>query len=87
MVHCKLKYKHVTNKEEERNMAEECQPVSKAKYTTVKDTAHRQKSKEVDEEQHQTVAKQLCKEVHYMVEYKDVAGKECKHVPMEHWQD
>ena len=23
----------------------------------------------------------------YYEEYKDVAGKECKHVPMEHWLD
>ena len=42
--------------------------MSKAKYTTMEDTAHRTESKQVDEEQHHPVAKQLCKEVHYMVE-------------------
>ena len=47
---------------------------------TLKDTAHRQESKQVDEKQHHPVTKQLCKVVHYMVECKDVAGKECKHV-------
>ena len=30
-----------------------------------------------------TVAKQVCKEVHYMVKYRDMAGQECKHGPMD----
>jgi hypothetical protein len=80
-----MKCKYVTNKEEERNMTEECQPVSKAKYATMEDTAQRPDSKQVDNEQHHPVAKLLCREVHYMVECKDVTGKECKHVLMEDW--
>ena len=58
-VYCKMKCKYVTNREEERNMTDECQPVSKAKYTTMEDTAHRTESKQVDEEQHHPLAKQL----------------------------
>ena len=68
-------------------MTEECQPVSKAKYATMEDTAHRPDSKQVDNEQNHPVAKLLCREVHYMVECKDVAGKECKHLLMEDWLD
>ena len=30
-----------------------------------------------------TVAKQVCEEVHYMVKYRDMAGQECKHGPMD----
>ena len=52
----------MTNKEEEKNMTEECQPVSKAKYSNVKDTAHKQESKQVDEEQYHPAAKQVCEE-------------------------
>ena len=58
--------KYMTNKEEERNMTEECQSVSKAKYSTEKDT----------------VTKQVCEEVHSRVECRDMAGQECKHEPM-----
>ena len=66
-VHCKMKYKYVTNMKEERNMTEECQSVSKAKYSTEKDT----------------VTKQECKGVHSRVEYRDMAGQEYKHGPMD----
>ena len=78
-----MKFKFVTDKEEERNITEERQPVSKAKYSTVKDTAHKQESKQVDEEQYHPVAKQVCKEVHYVVRYRDMAGQECTHGAMD----
>ena len=62
-----MKCKYVTNKEEERNMTEEYQSVSKANYSTKKDT----------------VTRQVCKGVHSRVEYRDMAGKEYKHGPMD----
>ena len=33
------------------------------------------------------MTRQVCEEVHYMVEFKEMAGQECNHVPMEHWLD
>ena len=61
--------------------------MSRAKYSTVEDTAHREESKQVDEKQHHLVAMHVCKDVHYMVECRDVAGQEYKYVPMEHGVD
>ena len=58
-----MKFKYMTKKDTERNMTEECQSLSEAKYTT----------------ETETMIKQVCKGVHSRVEYRDMAGQEYKH--------
>ena len=57
------------------------------KCSTMRNTAHRKKCKQVVEKQHHPVTRQVCEEVHYMVKCRVMAGQECKHVPMEHCPD
>ena len=57
------------------------------KCSTMRNTAHRKKCKQVVEKQHHPVTRQVCEEVHYMVKCRVMAGQECKHVPMEHCSD
>ena len=66
-----------------RHMTEECHSMPNFKYSTMRDTAHRQECKQVVEKQHHPVTRQVCEEVHYMVKCRDMAGQECKHEPME----
>ena len=58
--------------QDHQHMTEGCQLMPKIKYSTVRDTAHRQECKQVDEEQHHPVTWQVCEEVNYMVKCSDM---------------
>ena len=51
------------------------------KYSTVRDTALRQECKQVDEEQHHPVTRQVCEEFHYMVKCRDMASQSASTCP------